>query len=1137
MYDDLFRLLEQSLSDSSPDWSVWLDRFILTIVKLNPSRAIQTVVAENPETASDLFAVSFHALWNDPNTPISLTRKISETFSSLSSSAPPPVVELILNIVEYTLVNGGSPIPIATPVLARAAETCLIYPKAIFFREQELRETSGLPSSECVESLIGLNIKLDIKDSAHALLRSSTAEYIKVRPDWHERLGNWSAALSAYSVKQLSEPEGCTESMQGRLRCLSALGEWERILDLSKQTGSDPRSVQLTGNACVNLQRWDHLADLLQTDSSQGKTFDDLILHIANKLRQRKDVTSLMNEAYAMIGGKRPSTVDPPSNMRLYSDFLKAEQLELLQDFTVFSANKIGFIEKWKRRLLQLDYSLEVWNRLVPLRALLLDPFTEDLDIWVKYSTLARKKQNLIMSDRIVERLASHPASAHLPGVILSQIKNTYVRGDTEKAIFDLEQFLSHQTDHPRLLAKCYHALALWVSDPPAKVEEFLRRSISLQPDNYKAWSSYALEKFKQTREMGFGIAHVSETIRALARCIELNPTQIQDVLRYLSLWFSYYGKDDEIDFQFDNVMEAVPVSVWVPALPQILARLRSRRSKLRDAVRSLVVRIGLNSPQDAVFPLAVLSQSENTLLAEQASNILETIRSSFPELVKECELVSSELVRVTATWHDRWASWLEEASRLFFVDNKRMEMLKVLETAYESTVSPSTPSEESFVREFGHALAEAKHFLSLDRIDDTHNINLMEAWRIFYEIFQKLHEMNATTTSVDLHTVSPKLFAMQNCSIHVPRVAAHVVDPPRIHSFSCSIEILPSKQKPRVINIIGTDGYSYKYLLKGNEDLKQDERVMQLFKLVNSVVAEAVVTRRRSGVFPSTPGIETLENVQLRRYAVIPLSNNTGLIEWVPSCDTLHSLIKQYRETVAAPTIPVAVEHNIMRGKFPRYEEVPLINKLCIFEHALLQTEGMELHKMMFRNAGNCDKWLKSRLMYSRSLAVTSIVGYVLGLGDRHPSNLLIDRDTGQVVHVDFGDCFDVTVFRDRYPEKIPFRLTRQLVNALEVAGLEGTFRTSCERVMDLIRKNRDTIMAMLEAFIYDPLVTWRLLPGGGEETGNLSWQARAIVDRVNAKILDGGSPIPVQIDRLIREATAHENLCSLYLGYCAFW
>ena len=42
-------------------------------------------------------------------------------------------------------------------------------------------------------------------------------------------------------------------------------------------------------------------------------------------------------------------------------------------------------------------------------------------------------------------------------------------------------------------------------------------------------------------------------------------------------------------------------------------------------------------------------------------------------------------------------------------------------------------------------------------------------------------------------------------------------------------------------------------------------------------------------------------------------------------------------------------------------------------------------------------------------SLALMSIVGYILGLGDRHPSNLMLHRYSGKLVHVDFGDCFEV--------------------------------------------------------------------------------------------------------------------------------
>ena len=51
-----------------------------------------------------------------------------------------------------------------------------------------------------------------------------------------------------------------------------------------------------------------------------------------------------------------------------------------------------------------------------------------------------------------------------------------------------------------------------------------------------------------------------------------------------------------------------------------------------------------------------------------------------------------------------------------------------------------------------------------------------------------------------------------------------------------------------------------------------------------------------------------------------------------------------------------------------------------------------------------------------------------------RHPSNLMLDRLTGRILHIDFGDCFEVAMTREKFPEKIPFRLTRMLTNAMEV-------------------------------------------------------------------------------------------------------
>ena len=61
-------------------------------------------------------------------------------------------------------------------------------------------------------------------------------------------------------------------------------------------------------------------------------------------------------------------------------------------------------------------------------------------------------------------------------------------------------------------------------------------------------------------------------------------------------------------------------------------------------------------------------------------------------------------------------------------------------------------------------------------------------------------------------------------------------------------------------------------------------------------------------------------------------------------------------------------------------------------------------------------------------------------------------------------------------------------LINAMEVTGIEGTYRSTCESVMAVLRNNKDSLMAVLEAFVYDPLLNWRLI-----ETGNKSKKTKS--------------------------------------------
>ena len=94
-----------------------------------------------------------------------------------------------------------------------------------------------------------------------------------------------------------------------------------------------------------------------------------------------------------------------------------------------------------------------------------------------------------------------------------------------------------------------------------------------------------------------------------------------------------------------------------------------------------------------------------------------------------------------------------------------------------------------------------------------------------------------------------------------------------------------------------------------------------------------------------------------------------------------------------------------------------------------------------------------------------------------------MLNKSSGRIIHIDFGDCWEVAMKREKYPEKVPFRLTRMLVKAMEACGIEGNYRHTSEIVMQVLRDNKESLMAVLEAFVYDPLLHWRLCGNSNED------------------------------------------------------
>jgi FKBP12-rapamycin complex-associated protein len=442
---------------------------------------------------------------------------------------------------------------------------------------------------------------------------------------------------------------------------------------------------------------------------------------------------------------------------------------------------------------------------------------------------------------------------------------------------------------------------------------------------------------------------------------------------------------------------------------------------------------------------------------------------------------------------------------------------------------------------------------------------DLNQAWDLYYQVFRKISRQLPQLTTLDLQYVSPKLLAAHDLDLAVPGTYATGKPIVKIVNFEPTFNVITSKQRPRKLTIKGSDGVSYQYVLKGHEDIRQDERVMQLFGLVNTLLSVDSECFKR--------------HLNIQQYPVIPLSQNSGLLGWVPDSDTLHVLIREYRES---RKILLNIEHRIMLQMAPDYDNLTLMQKVEVFGYALDNTTGQDLYRVLWLKSKSSEAWLDRRTNYTRSLGVMSMAGYILGLGDRHPSNLMLHRITGKVIHIDFGDCFEVAMHREKYPEKVPFRLTRMLTYAMEVSNIEGSFRTTCEAVMKVLRENKESLMAVLEAFMHDPLMHWRLGTkespivdppngvhpgaerrrsvisaldpaelarlrhlGSGEEEANArlkpelqNQRAIQVLERVKAKLTgtdfkpDEELEVPKQVARLIDQATNLENLCQHYIG-----
>jgi serine/threonine-protein kinase mTOR len=291
---------------TASDLSQWMDRLSKELLQQSPSsilRLCSNLAQKSRSLANELFNISFSAIWD--HLLISDASDLNNLILNLelalrSPQIPVSITHTILNLAEFMEILGKS-FSLDIELLARDSEEVEMYSKCLYFREIEFSSLHLTPTQveECIASLITVNNKLGLLDSASGILKCVENRYrdsFEVKPYWLEMLTRWELAdqayknkLSKYEEEKLDpwKEKGRMECELGRFRCLHALGAYDDLLlkaeELKQRMEVNSEEVEnyhywideiekLGASAAWNLNKCTDMERFMSTDTGMSSS-------------------------------------------------------------------------------------------------------------------------------------------------------------------------------------------------------------------------------------------------------------------------------------------------------------------------------------------------------------------------------------------------------------------------------------------------------------------------------------------------------------------------------------------------------------------------------------------------------------------------------------------------------------------------------------------------------------------------------------------------------------------------------------------------------------------------------------------------------------------------------------------------
>ncbi|CAH9113406.1 unnamed protein product, partial [Cuscuta epithymum] len=942
--------------------------------------------------------------------------------------------------------------------LARASFRCHAYARSLLYFESYVREKSGSfnPSSEKsgifededISFLMEIYSGLDEPDglSGFASLRKS-----KLLQDHfliNKKAGNWAEVLTSCEQALQMEPTP-VQRHSDVLNCLLNMyhlqGMITYVTGLMMSVPEYKKMWCMRGvQAAWRLGRWDLMDEYLSgadqdglicSSSESNASFDMDVAKILQAMMKNDQFSvdeKIALAKQALIGPLAAAGMD--SYARAYPFVVKLHMLRELEEFNILLRGE-SFLEKsfhlvdphfqklmenWENRLKLTQPSIWTREPLLAFHRLVFCASSANVSVgncWIQYAKLCRSAGHYETANRAILEASVLGA----PNVNVEKAKLLWSTRRTDGAIAELQQTLLSmpvEVVGSAAMSSITSLSLVPLNSPPllsstqALNENIEKRNVAKTLLLYTRWIHYTGQKKKE------------DVINLYSRVKELQPSWENGYF-----YMAKYRDELLVDARKRQEDKAELLSRVGPSNlnPVSSPSLNAEKSWWSDLPEVMTVMRGCLKDLPPHQWLTVLPQLVSRICHQNE----DTVR-----LVKH--IITSVLHQ-----YPQQALWIMATVTKSTVPSRRDAAAEIIQAAKRKSTDKGM---NSLFTQFATLIDHLIRLCFHAGQPKAKTINLST-------------EFSALKRMMPLEIIMPtqQSLTANLPSYHMPSdsVTFSLSDLPTISGISDEAEILSSLQRPKKIILLGSDGSERPFLCKPKDDLRKDARMMEFNAMVNRLLSKSPESRRRK--------------LYIRTFAVIPLTEDCGMVEWVPHTRGLRQILQDIY---------------LSCGKFDRQKTNPQIKRIydqCqgkIPEDELLKNKILPMfppafHKWFLNTFSEPAAWFRARVAFAHTTAVWSMVGHIVGLGDRHGENILYDSTTGDCVHVDFSCLFDKGLLLEK-PELVPFRLTQNMVDGLGITGYEGIFLKVCEITLSVLRTHRETLMSVLETFVHDPLVEW---------------------------------------------------------------